>query len=219
MEGSSGNVGDKMLETLAQRASGQKATAFYFRVLADDQLRSALSVNLRLLSPSFSSDGPKPSEDVVSKKRSKKSQRLTLRTSLPNTSSSPPSNATNTSPFAEENPPAPPNSSAKSSILFPQLRPAIEAGLILGAHSEEWTFRLGSTPGWKDPLVAKAFDQVATFLANEELPMTLRLALAAITCKKCGINTPPFLVENCANHPRSAWEQDQPVEKNKKRPF
>lgn len=95
-----------------------------------------------------------------------------------------------------------------------EMRDIVEPGLILGAHSSEWIDRSGDKPGWTDPKVMAAFDEVGARIRNEDLPMNLRLALAATVCRRCMIHTPPALVRDCARVLASAWAEHALVTTN-----
>ncbi len=85
------------------------------------------------------------------------------------------------------------------------------SGLLLGSHSLDWLYRSPKTPAWNDANVAAAFDTASGIIANENLPLNLRLAAASAICRNCGIHTSPAMGRQCAKLLASAWSANVPV--------
>ncbi len=90
-------------------------------------------------------------------------------------------------------------------------REIIKASLALGKNSVEWRFRDLSEPGWKEPAVADSFSIIGKRIANEKLPMNLRLGLAREICDKCRFHTPTDLRLQFASLLAQAWQSDAKV--------
>lgn len=200
----------------------KKITEFHLRVLADERLQSSLVSEGQLLSPKFSEGSvffpvrTTLQEEMNAFKNALEWIAEVYPTSLPEEYlfmaaigrhdhvPNQWAKATGTPQFQKE----------VLAALPADMRDIVEPGLILGAHSSDWIYRSGDKPGWTDPNVAAAFDEVGDRIRNEGLPMNLRLALAATVCRKCAIHTPPALVKECAALLVNAWVEHALVSQN-----
>ena len=201
---------EKLTYGVDRSQHGRSATEFYFRVLADEKLGPHLIVNERLLNPEFSE----------AKTDSQRLERLkdalvwiaeiypedlakeyffiaTIEQSGHLSASA--QRAANNAGYREE----------VVAAVPPEFRDLATAALELTSVSDGWVYKNTVTPKWNEPKVAAAFEAVSKLLRNENLPLNLRLAVAASVCDHCGIQTEPKVALQCADLLATAWRQLQ----------
>ncbi|MGJ8724479.1 MAG: hypothetical protein ACSHYB_07975 [Roseibacillus sp.] len=218
--GVSARVHESMASELLERinygvyppSEGRKETEFYLRVLADEQLGPHLILNPQLLTPRFSDaktdeqrlDGMKNALAWIAEvypENLAKEYFFIATIERGGWLSYSAQRAAKNAEYQQE----------VLSALPPSFRTLADAALELGSVSDGWIYQEPVKPKWSEPKVAEAFKVVAELLADEGLPLSLRIAVATSVCKSCRVQTAPKVARQCAGLLADAWEARIPV--------